>query len=56
MAVFSDKEKLYLKIAIQQCRASTIRACNKEANPDIVRLKNEDVKNLDTLLAKIGGL
>lgn len=55
-SMFTVLEKNYLKLGLSQLRQSIIRSIAKEANPDIVRLKNEDVKNIDALEAKIGAM
>lgn len=53
-SVFTVLEKNYLKLGLAQLRQSIVRSIAKEANPEIVRIKNEDIKAIDSLEAKIG--
>lgn len=53
-SVFTVLEKNYLKTGLAQLRSSVQRSIAKEPNPEIVRLKNEDIKAIDSLEAKIG--
>ena len=53
-SVFTVLERNYLKLGLAQLRSSIVRSIAKEANPEIVRLKNEDIKAIDALEAKVG--
>lgn len=55
-STFTALEKNYLKLGLWQLRQSIFRAIAKEPNPDVVRLKNMDVKNIEALEAKIGAM
>lgn len=55
-SVFTVLERNYLKLGLAQLRASIQRSVSKEANPEIVRLKNEDIKAIDSLEAKVGAM
>lgn len=53
-SVFTVLERNYLKTGLDQLRQSVIRSIAKEPNPEIVRLKNEDIKAIESLVAKVG--
>ena len=55
-SMFTVLEKNYLKLGLSQLRQSIQRSINKEANPEIVRLKNEDIKAIESLEAKVGAM
>ncbi|WNK14220.1 MAG: hypothetical protein [Microvirus sp.] len=55
-SVFTVIERNYLKLSLDMLSQSIIRSIAKEPNPEIVRLKNEDVKSVDALKAKIGAM
>jgi len=55
-SMFTVLEKNYLKLGLSQLRQSIQRSINKEANLEIVRLKNEDIKAIESLEAKVGAM
>lgn len=55
-SVFTVLERNYLKTGLDALRSSIVRSIAKEPNPEIVRLKNEDIKSIDALVAKVGAM
>ena len=55
-SVFTVLERNYLKAGLSQLRSSIQRSIVKEPNPEIVRIKNEDIKAIDSLEAKVGAM
>jgi hypothetical protein len=43
-------------MGLAQLRSSIQRSVAKEPNPEIVRIKNEDIKAIDSLEAKVGAM
>lgn len=55
-SVFTVLERNYLKLSLSMLSKSIIRSIATESNPEIQRLKNEDVRSVEALSAKIGGM
>lgn len=55
-SMFTVLERNYLKLGLTQLRSSIQRSISKEPNPEIVRIKNEDIKAIESLEAKVGAM
>lgn len=55
-SVFTVLERNYLKLALSMLAKSLIRSIASEANPEIQRLKSDDVRAVEALSTKIGGM
>ena len=55
-SVFTVLERNYLKVGLAQLRSSIQRSIAREANPEIQRIKGEDIKAIDSLVVKVGAM
>ena len=53
-SVFDGNEKMFLKVALTSYRSILQRSLNKETNAEIIKIRNEDVRRINSLIDKIG--